>query len=117
MSCDDKSDMGALSSLLAVIENNLSDIVSLSYTVSELSATASVYSFLDTAEAKAATQGQSIFVAAANGGSDEQDFGTTTVATRGVNVSAYSSPLVTVVGATDFQDRLNDEDGLKIFST
>jgi hypothetical protein len=104
MSCDDKSDMGALSSLLAVIDNNLADVVSLSYAVSELSATASVYTFLDTAEAQAATQGQSIFVAAGNGGSDEKDFGTTTVATSGVNVSAYSSPLVTVAGATDFQD-------------
>jgi subtilase family serine protease len=104
MSCAAGSETGALTSLLAVIDNNLADVISLSYTISEKSATSSLYSFLDTAEAQAATQGQSIFVAAGNGGSDEQDYGTTTVATSGINVSAYSSPLVTVAGATDFQD-------------
>lgn len=109
MSCDDTLDVGALSSLLAVVENNLADVVSLSYTISENSATASIYTFLDTVEAEAAAQGQSILVAAGNGGSDEEDAGTTTVATNGVNVSAYSSPLVTVVGATDFQDFFDDE--------
>jgi hypothetical protein len=109
MSCDDTTDVGALSSLLAVVDNNLADVVSLSYNISELSATASVYTFLDTVEAEAAAQGQSILVAAGNGGSDEEDAGTTTVATNGINVSAYSSPLVTVVGATDFQDFFDDE--------
>jgi subtilase family serine protease len=109
MSCADSTDVGALSSLLAVVDNNLADVVSLSYTISELSATSSVYAFMDTLEAQAAVQGQSILVAAGNGGSDEKDLGTTTVATSGINVSAYSSPLVTVVGATDFQDFFDDE--------
>ena len=104
MSCDDSPDSGALTSLLAVIDNNLADVISLSYTVSESVATASDYSYMDTAEAEAATQGQSIFVAAGNSGADDEDYNTTTVATHGINVSAYSSPLVTVAGATNFQD-------------
>ena len=104
MSCDDSPDSGALTSLLAVIDNNLADVISLGYTESESVATASTYSFMDMAEAEAATQGQSIFVAAGKSGPDDEDFGTTTLATHGINVSAYSSPLVTVVGATDFQD-------------
>ena len=104
MSCDDSPDSGALTSLLAVIDNNLADVISLGYTESESVATASTYSFMDMAEAEAATQGQSIFVAAGNAGSAEEDQGTTTVAANGINVSADSSPLVTVVGATDFQD-------------
>jgi hypothetical protein len=105
MSCDQSPDEGIDSSMSALIDNNLADVMSLSYGSSELYYTSSSdYDFQDALYAQAATQGQSILVSAGDSGSDVIDQNTTGAATSGINVSAFGSPLVTVAGGTDFQD-------------
>jgi hypothetical protein len=105
MSCDQSPDEGIDSSMSALIDNNLADVMSLSYGSSELNYTSSSdYDFQDALYAQAAAQGQSILVSAGDSGSDVMDQNTTGEATSGINVSAFGSPLVTVAGGTDFQD-------------
>ena len=105
MSCDESPDNGIFSSMTALIDNNLSDVMSLSYGESEQYYVASDYTFQDGLFAQAATQGQSIFISSGDSGSDVRDQNTTGTATSGINVSAFSSsPLVTAAGGTDFSD-------------
>jgi Pro-kumamolisin, activation domain/Bacterial Ig-like domain (group 3)/FG-GAP-like repeat len=112
MSCDQTPDNGIFSSLPALIDNNLADVMSISYGSSELNYTSSSdYNFQDGLYSQAATQGQSIFVSAGDSGSDVEDQNTTGSATSGINVSALGSPLVTVAGGTDFQDLYDSLEG------
>jgi subtilase family serine protease len=105
MSCDQSPDQGILSSLFALVDNNLSDVMSLSYVSSELNFESSNYAYLDSLYEEAASQGQTIVIAAGDAGSDVEDQDTLGTATAGINVSALSaSPLVTSAGGTDFQD-------------
>jgi len=57
MSCDQKVNQGIITSEMALIDNNLSDTMSLSYGNSELNFTSSNYTTLDTLYAQAAAQG------------------------------------------------------------
>jgi|HubBroStandDraft_1064217.scaffolds.fasta_scaffold10914_2 Pro-kumamolisin, activation domain/Chitobiase/beta-hexosaminidase C-terminal domain/Fn3 associated len=104
MSCSPADD-GVGYSLFALIDNNLSDVMSMSYVSSELGFSSSNYAYLDSLYEEAAAQGQTIVIAAGDAGSDVEDQDTVGTATAGINVSALSaSPLVTSAGGTDFQD-------------
>ncbi|MGA7524477.1 MAG: protease pro-enzyme activation domain-containing protein, partial [Acidobacteriaceae bacterium] len=113
MSCDESPDDGIFSSMAALIDNNLSDVMSLSYGETELAYTSSSdYSFLDTFYEQAATQGQSIVISSGDSGSDVADQNTSGTAVNGINVSAFAaSPLVTAAGGTDFQDYYDAANG------
>jgi hypothetical protein len=104
MSCDQKPDNGIFSSMAALIDNSLSDAMSLSYGETELAYNSSDYSAQDTLYAQAASQGQSIFISSGDSGSDTADQNTNGTATSGINVSAFGAPTVTVTGGTDFSD-------------
>jgi hypothetical protein len=105
MSCDDTTDNGIFTSMAALIDNSLSDVMSLSYGESELYFTSSSdYNMQDTLYAQAAAQGQTFFVSSGDSGSDVKDQNTEGAAVSGINVSAFASPLTTVAGGTDFQD-------------
>jgi len=98
MSCDQSPDNGIFTSLAALVDNNLADVMSMSYGSSELYYTggnAGFYAYQDTFYAQAAAQGQSIFISSGDSGSDTADQNTTGMATSGINVSAFLSPLVT----------------------
>src|SRR5580658_162157 len=111
MSCDQDPDQGIDTSMPALIDNNLSDVMSLSYGESELYFTTADYSFQDTLYAQAATQGQSFFVSSGDSGSDVADQNTDGTATSGINVSAFAAPTVTVAGGTDFSDLYDSLEG------
>jgi subtilase family serine protease len=116
MSCDDDPDDGIFTSMTALIDNNLSDVMSVSYGTSEDSYTSSLYTQQDNLFEQAATQGQSIVISAGDGGSDVRD--THFAATVGVNVNGLSSsPLVTSAGGTDFQDYYDAQENGKPQST
>ena len=104
MSCDQYPDGGIDSSMMALIDNDLSDVMSMSYGASELEFTSSNYSFYDSLYSEAAAQGQSFIVSAGDSGSDVFDQNTTGTAVSGVNVNAFGAPNVTVAGGTDFAD-------------
>jgi hypothetical protein len=104
MSCDQSPDNGIFTSMAALIDNNLSDVMSLSYGESELDYVSSDYTSQDTLYAQAALQGQSIFISSGDSGSDTADQNTNGTATSGINVSAFAAPTVTVAGGTDFSD-------------
>jgi len=105
MSCDQSPDQGVDTSMMALIDNNLADSMSLSYGQTELGFVASDYLFQDTWYAQAAAQGQSFFVSSGDSGSDVSDQNTPGTASSGINVNALgSSPNVTVTGGTDFAD-------------
>jgi hypothetical protein len=111
MSCDNTVDNGVISSMAAVIDNNLADVMSMSYGSSELNFVASDYAAQDTLYAQAAMQGQSIFISSGDSGSDDEDQNTTGLATSGINVSGLISPLVTATGGTDFSDYYDANSG------
>jgi subtilase family serine protease len=112
MSCDQTVDNGIISSEAALIDNNLADVMSLSYGHSELSFSSTDFSSQDTLYAQAAAQGQSFIVSTGDAGSDAADQNTTGTATSGFNVSALSaSPLVTTAGGTDFVDLVDQLEG------
>ena len=111
MSCDDDPDDGIFTSMAALIDNNLSDVMSLSYGDTELNHNSGDYSFQDTLYAQAATNGQSFLVSAGDSGSDVADQNIGTTAIYGINVSAFASPLTTVAGGTDFSDRYDADMG------
>jgi len=118
MSCDQSPDNGIFSSMAALIDNNLADSMSLSYGESELNASSSDYTLLDTLYAQADAQGQSFFVSSGDSGSDVADqkssYG---IGTSGINVNAFGSPNVTVAGGTDFQDAYDNAEGGAPLST
>jgi subtilase family serine protease len=111
MSCDQDPDNGIFTSIAALIDNNISDVMSMSYGESELYYTSGDYTAQDTLYAQAATQGQSFFVSSGDSGSDVKDQNTGGTATSGINVSAFGSPLTTVAGGTDFSDLYDDLEG------
>jgi subtilase family serine protease len=112
MSCDQNIDQGTETSEMALIDNNISDVMSLSYGWSEENFAASDYTSQDTLYAQAATQGQTFIVSAGDSGADAKDQDTTGTSTSGINVSGYSaSPLVTTAGGTDFQDLYDSQLG------
>jgi subtilase family serine protease len=119
MSCDQSPDNGIWTSMAALIDNNLSDVMSLSYGSSELNFTSSSdYTFLDDFYSQAATQGQTIVISTGDSGSDVADQDTSGTATHGINVSGLSSsPLVTAAGGTDFQDLYDAGEGGSAQST
>ena len=128
---------GIWDSMTALVDNNLADVMSMSYGGSELNYTAGDYTFQDPLYAQAAAQGQSIIISAGDSGSDVADqnaapistanptgtaeYCTTTSATTadptgtaicGINVSGMSSsPLVTAAGGTDFADQYDSLKG------
>ena len=110
MSCDQSPDSGIFSSLAAVIDNNLADVMSMSYSEAEQFYTPSDYTFQDNLYAQAAAQGQSIVISSGDSGSDVADQGQG-LATSGINVSAFGAPTVTVAGGTDFQDVYDAAEG------
>jgi len=111
MSCDQSPDQGIISSETALIDNNLSDVMSLSYGESELFFVAADYTAQDMLYAQAATQGQSFFVSSGDSGSDTADQNTSGTATSGINISAFAAPMVTVAGGTDFSDVYDSLEG------
>jgi hypothetical protein len=111
MSCDTDPDGGTISSMTALIDNNLSDVMSMSYSATELTFTSGEYSLFDSLDEQAATQGQSIFISTGDAGSDMADQGTETTATSGININAFASPLVTTAGGTDFSDQYDADEG------
>jgi subtilase family serine protease len=118
MSCDQSPNQGIISSEMALIDNNLSDVMSLSYGNSELNFTTSNYSAQDTLLNQAAAQGQSFIVSAGDSGSDVRDQNTAGTATHGINVSGFaSSPFVTVAGGTDFVDVYDQHQGGPLLTT
>jgi len=117
MSCDQSPDQGVATSMMALIDNNVSDVMSMSYSATELSYTSGEYSFWESLEAQAATQGQTIFISAGDAGADLQDQNATGTATSGINVSGNSSDLVTVAGGTDFSDTYDANEGGAPIST
>jgi subtilase family serine protease len=123
MSCDNETDNGIFTSMPAVIDNNLADVMSLSYGASEVWFASTDYAFYDGMYAQAALQGQSIIISAGDSGSDVADqnvlpgdseyCSTSDTATPdpsgtavcGFNVNGFaSSPNITVAGGTDFSD-------------
>ena len=111
MSCDQNFHSGIWSSMAALIDNNLSDVMSLSYGESELDYVSGNYAFQDTLYAQAAAQGQSIFISSGDSGSDVKDQNSSGTATSGINVSGFGSPMVTVTGGTDFSDYYDAAEG------
>ena len=111
MSCDQSPDQGIFTSEAALIDNNLSDVMSLSYGESELFFVTADYTAQDLLYAQAATQGQSFFVSSGDSGSDSADQNTAGTATSGINVSAFAAPMVTVAGGTDFSDFYDSQEG------
>ncbi len=106
MSCDDTSvGDGFTTALTALIDNNISDVISSSYGNSEAVISASDFATDDALASQAAAQGQSFIDAAGDAGSADADQNTTTTAVHGFNVDQYAGhPLVTAVGGTDFSD-------------
>jgi hypothetical protein len=111
MSCDQSPDNGIFTSMAALIDNNLSDVMSLSYGETELAYSSTDYMAQDTLYTQAAMQGQSIFISSGDSGSDTADQDTNGTATSGLNVSAFAAPTVTVTGGTDFSDNYDVAEG------
>ncbi|MGA2119014.1 MAG: protease pro-enzyme activation domain-containing protein, partial [Bryobacteraceae bacterium] len=102
MSCGGGS---LFTALAALVDNSLADAIGNSYGASEQSFVASDFSAFDTLNSEASLNGQTIFVAAGDAGSDDNDQNTSGTATSGVNIDALSaSSLVTAAGGTDFSD-------------
>jgi subtilase family serine protease len=123
MSCDNVADNGIFTSMPALIDNNLADVMSLSYGAPELWFASSDYDFFDGMYSEAALQGQSIIISSGDSGSDVADQNVqpgdsescsagstltadpTGTAVCGLNVNGFaSSPNITVAGGTDFSD-------------
>jgi hypothetical protein len=95
---------GAYLSMQYIVDNNVAPIVSMSYGFCEkgLGSTATMQYFGATWQ-QAATQGQSVFVAAGDAGSADCDAGTS--ATQGFSVDGVaSSPYDVAVGGTEFNE-------------
>ena len=105
MACDNVVNNGVISSLMALIDNNIGNVLSMSYGSSESTAVASDYTLQDTLFQQAAAQGQTVIVSAGDSGSDTNDQNTNGTATSGLNVDIFAaSPLVLGAGGTDFSD-------------
>ena len=105
MACSPYVDNGVISSLTALIDNNIGNVLSFSYGSSESTAVASDYTLQDTLFQQAAAQGQTVIVSSGDSGSDTRDQNTSGTATSGLNVDLFAaSPLVLGAGGTDFSD-------------
>ena len=104
ISCDSATG-GFVKATMALVDNNISDAIGISYGFSELQATSTTYATNDTLFSQAAAQGQTVFVAAGDAGSDTGDQNTKGTATLGLNIDVFSAnPLITSAGGTDFSD-------------
>jgi hypothetical protein len=98
------SDGADLAALYAV-ENNLTDIIGLTYTDCEANFTAAQASFYNTLWAQAAAQGQSVFVATGSSGPAACDNPNSTFSSFGYAVAMQAStPYNVAVGGTLFSD-------------
>src|ERR1019366_3280175 len=105
MACSPFVNNGVISSLTALIDNNIGNVLSFSYGSSESTAVASDYTLQDTLFQQAAAQGQTVIVSSGDSGSDTRDQNTAGTATAGLNVDLFAaSPLVLGAGGTDFGD-------------
>src|ERR1019366_1827344 len=112
MACDYTVHNGVISSLAALIDNNIGNVLSMSYGSSETGAVASDYTSQDILFQQAATQGQTVIVSAGDSGSDTADQNTSGTATSGLNIDIFSgSPLVLTAGGTDFSDTYDALEG------
>ena len=114
MSCDSSgpSGDGFGDALLALVDNNISDIISSSYGSSEIHLSSSDFASQDTLTMQAATQGQTFIDAAGDAGSADDAQNTPGTAANGLNVDNYAgTPLTLVVGGTDFQDKYDADRG------
>ena len=112
MACSPYANNGVVSSLTALIDNNIGNVLSMSYGSSESTAVASDYTLQDTLFQQAAAQGQTVIVSSGDSGSDSKDQNTTGTATAGLNVDLFAaSPLVLGAGGTDFADLYDAVDG------
>lgn len=90
----------------AAVDDNLGDILSLSYGGSEI-CQATFAAFISNVWEQASAQGQTVIVAAGDSGSDMADDGAT-IGTNGLNVNAYASTAYNLAaGGLDFQDSYN----------
>ena len=96
MSCDGASNGDGLSTAeLALVDNNLADVISVSYGGTESGLPQSEYLFQDDLYSQAASQGQTFIVSGGDSGSDTAALGTSGTAVSGLNVSSNAaSPLV-----------------------
>ena len=101
------SDGVGLSSLYAV-NNNLGDVISVSYGLCEGLMGTSGTNFYNSLWQQAAAQGQTVVVSSGDSGAAGCDPATATTATGGLGVNALcSSPYSTCVGGTQFNDTAN----------
>ena len=106
MQCKSNAQEGILLSAEAVIENNLADVMSLSYGQLEGASSADDTLVNDLWE-QAASQGETVVVSAGDSGPDTEDDGNT-YSTSGITASSFSTPAWNVsAGGTDFQDTYN----------
>lgn len=90
----------------AAVDDNLGDILSLSYGGSEIGQ-ATFAAFISNVWEQASAQGQTVIVAAGDSGSDMADDGAS-IGTSGLNVNAYASTAYNLAaGGLDFQDSYN----------
>jgi subtilase family serine protease len=103
---------GFTTALTALIDNNISDVISSSYGNSEAVILLSDFATDDLLASQAAAQGQSFIDAAGDAGAADADQNTKTTAALGLNVDQYAGhPLVTAVGGTDFSDNYDAQNG------
>ena len=114
MQCKTTTQEGILLSAQAVIENNLADVMSLSYGQLEGDSSADDTLVNDLWE-QAASQGETVVVSAGDSGPDTEDDGNT-YSTSGITASSFSTPAWNVsAGGTDFQDLYNGLEGDSAF--
>jgi subtilase family serine protease len=115
MSCKStRSTAGIFLSAEAVIDNNLADVLSLSYGNPEAGSPTEDTLTADLWE-QAASQGETVVVSSGDSGSDVEDQDAS-VATHGINVSGFASTAWNVAaGGTDFQDYYNQLEGASSF--
>ncbi|MDD4915983.1 MAG: Ig-like domain repeat protein [Methylococcales bacterium] len=90
------------------VQNNIGDIISLSYSSCEHAMGRSQVNYWSSLWNQAATQGQTVMVAAGDAGAADCDIATNTTATGGAYVNGLcSSQYDTCVGGTQFNDTAN----------
>ena len=114
MQCKTTTQEGILLSAQAVIENNLADVMSLSYGQLE-GASSTDDTLVNDLWEQAAAQGETVVVSAGDSGPDVADDGNT-YSTSGITASSFSTPAWNVsAGGTDFQDVYNGLEGDSAF--
>jgi subtilase family serine protease len=114
MSCDTSGPTGDgfQDAFDALIDNNISDVITSSYGTSEINLGPSDFTMQDTLVSEASSQGQTIIDAAGDAGAADDAQNTTGTATNGLNTDSLTGPpLITAVGGTDFQDQYDADEG------